>query len=343
MNFMTIKDDDVVELAENVQLRLQSCRFDVNEMPGIALIEEELQNILADSKGTVQEMCHHILKAGGKRIRPLLVLYSGAVFVPPARELVLAAVAAELIHMASLVHDDIIDRSFLRRGKPSINKMWGSHHAVLCGDYLFARAFGVLSRYRLLAGMDYMVEAIENMCCGEIVQAEEKYNCNVTMNGYYERIALKTAIFLKNCCQTGASIAGAEKRQVEAMGEYGLNLGFAFQIIDDLLDFRGNVRETGKPKSEDLREGNITMPVIYLLSDKKYGDWMREVITTRNFNTEVLDRISLLLDELEITHKCFETARMHIGKAKKSLEGLPHSMELEFLEEMADLLETRVN
>lgn len=332
-----------MDLAEKMTVSLQHCRFEVDGIPGIELIEQELQNILADSRGTVREMSRHILQAGGKRVRPLLVFYSGTVFAPPTRELVLAAVAAELIHMASLVHDDIIDRSFFRRGKPSINKIWGSHHAVLCGDWLFARAFGVLSSYRLLVGLDYMVEAIENMCCGEILQAEEKYNCDVTMNGYYERIAMKTAIFLRKCCQTGASIAGAEKHQVDAMGEYGLNLGYAFQIIDDLLDFRGNVKETGKPKSEDLREGNITMPVIYLLEDKKYGSWLRHVINERNFSTEVLDKIGFLLDELSITQKCYETAHIHIDRALKSLEGLPPSKELEFLKEMAGLLETRVN
>ena len=214
----------------------QSVKFDAEQIPGIEAIEIELYNSLSGSQGTMREMCSHILNAGGKRIRPLLVLHSGLGFGTMSNHLVKAAVAAELIHMASLVHDDIIDNSSLRRSRPSINKIWGNQFAVLCGDYLFSKAFGIMSSNRLMRSMDLMVEAIQNMCEGEIVQAGERFNPLISQERYYEIIGMKTAIFLSCCCKSGAAISGATKLQVHMMGEYGLHLGYAFQIIDDILD-----------------------------------------------------------------------------------------------------------
>jgi len=147
-------------------------------------IEAELYNVLSDSRGAIRDMCFHMLTSGGKRIRPVLVFYGGLMFSGPTDELVYAAVAAELIHMASLVHDDIIDNSFLRRGRPSLNKIWGNHFAVLCGDYLFAKAFEIMARKKLIKCMDYMVEAIENMCQGEIIKAESRFKTDAGIDDY---------------------------------------------------------------------------------------------------------------------------------------------------------------
>lgn len=321
----------------------QSIKFEAGSFPEVEVIERELMNALSGSKGTVREMCSHILNAGGKRVRPLLVLFSGLVFSEVRQELVQAAVASELIHMASLVHDDIIDKSGLRRNKPSINYIWGNQYAVLCGDYLFARAFGILAENRLLESMDYMVEAIENMCQGEVNQASAKYDTSVTTEAYYRRIAQKTAIFLKCCCQSGAFVGGAGQVEVEALGEYGLQLGYAFQIIDDILDFCGDIQSMGKPNCEDLRDGNITLPVLLLLKDAEYGEWAKGIISAQNLTEEALEEIKTVLQSRGILSRAFEAAGVHIEKARNCLKLLPQNQYTQYLEVLADMLQRRIN
>lgn len=296
--------------------------------------ERELFSALADSKGRIREMCSHILATGGKRIRPMLVIQSGLIFSQLDMELIQAAVASELIHMASLIHDDIIDNSVLRRSKPSINEVWGNQFAVLSGDYLFAKAFEILSRERLLKSMDLMVEAIENMCHGEILQAGDKFKLDTDENVYYDRISKKTAIFLQNCCKSGAEVAGADKEKVEALGAYGLNLGYAYQIFDDIMDFCGDSNKMGKPKKEDLRQGIITLPVILLLRDEKYGDWLKQIIINRDFSQEMLKQVDRALSETGILMECYKTAELHLEKADQYLQKLQKS---EFTAKMYDL------
>ncbi|MFZ5988900.1 MAG: polyprenyl synthetase family protein [Bacillota bacterium] len=318
-------------------------KFDPRAIPEIEVIEIELFNVLSDSKGVVRDMCSQILNAGGKRIRPLLVLYSGLVFSPVSSELINAAVASELIHMASLVHDDIIDNSSLRRSKPSINSSWGNHFAVLCGDYLFAKAFGVLSKNRLIGSMDLMVEAIENMCEGEILQAHNKFNFGTDLDMYYSCISRKTAIFLECCCKSGALVSGASENQLDAIGKYGLNMGLAFQIIDDILDICGNTKVTGKPNFEDLRQGNITLPLIMLLKDENYAEFIKEIVHSRSFSDHTLKELTKILENTGIISRCYETALMHIEKAIESLMNLPKSEYTYRLNNLANMLMMRAN
>lgn len=322
---------------------MQTLNFDTTKITYMEIIEKELYNALDDSKGVIREMCSHILNAGGKRIRPLLVLYSGLVFSPVTNELVCAAVASELIHMASLVHDDIIDNSNLRRKKPSINKIWGNQFAVLCGDYLFAKAFSVLADYRLIKSLDLMVDAIQNMCSGEIQQANDKFNSSVTMEVYYQRIARKTAIFLQSCCRSGASIAGSDDESIKILGEYGLNMGLAFQIIDDILDFCGNTDVMGKPKREDLSQGNITLPVILMLQDERHKKWIKELIDHEALDSSQLDAVSNVLREAGYISKSFDIALSHIKKSRQCLELLPQSEHTRFLDNLAVTLQARAN
>jgi len=313
------------------------------DIPELEAVEMELIYALSDSRGTVREMSSYTLNAGGKRIRPMLVIYSGMLFSGKTDNLIRAAAAAELIHMASLVHDDVIDCSDLRRNKPSVRSVWGNHFAVISGDYLFAKAFSILSSNRLNKSMDFMVEAIGNMCHGEILQAEDRFNCNLSLNRYYEKIAMKTAIFLKCCCQSGAAISGAGDDEIDVMGEYGLNLGFAFQIMDDLLDYYGCTDVMGKPKNEDLRQGNITLPIIFLLENELYGSWIRSIITRNNFDDSVMEEICTVLRETKIIDKCFDIVLEHIEKAKQCLEMIPESRYHKSLINLADLIKSRVN
>ncbi|MDP4181839.1 MAG: polyprenyl synthetase family protein [Bacillota bacterium] len=318
-------------------------KLDFTSIPQLKVIEMELLDAISDSRGTIREMCNHILKAGGKRIRPLLVVFSGLIFEQNLQKLIPTAVSSELIHMASLVHDDIVDVSIMRRNKPSINSVWGNNFAVLGGDYLFAKAFGILASQGLLKSMGFMVEAIESMCHGEIIQAEDKFNCECSIEKYYEKISCKTAIFLKCCCQAGASAVGASEKEVELIGEYGLNLGLAFQITDDILDLCGSSEIMGKPKSEDLKQGIISMPVIYLLKNRAHQSFIKSVIENKVFDEETILKVCSLLTKTGIMEKCYDTVKTHLEKAKRNLDALPESYHKEFLYRLADMVYTRIN
>lgn len=309
------------------------------KFPMSDLIETAIEKSLSGTKGAICDMCSHMVKAGGKRIRPMLVLYSGLAFSGLSDQLINASVAAELIHMASLVHDDIIDNSDFRRSKPSVNHLWGNHFSVLCGDYLFARAFGILSGGRLLNSLDLMIEAIENMCEGEIKQAENKFKADMDTGTYYKQIAGKTAIFFQCCCKSGAAIGCANQLQVNAIGDYGLNMGLAFQIIDDLLDFRGNSKTMGKPVGEDLRQGIITLPVILLLKHKKYGGLVSEMISTSRIETRDIETVNTLMAESGVVDEAFAIAGSYIDKARASLQTLPQSDFTGFLDTLPDMLQ----
>lgn len=322
---------------------IQGVYFDIRNIPDIEIIERELYNVLSDSKGFIREMCSYILSAGGKRLRPLLVLYSGYTFSGCNKKLIQAAAAAELIHMASLVHDDIIDDSGLRHNRLSVYKKWGSLFSVLCGDYLFAKAFGILASNRLIESMDLMVEAIQSMCRGEIIQAGLRYKYDIGIDEYFELIFCKSAILISNCCKSGAVVAGADDIKVKAIGEYGLFIGTAFQIIDDILDISGDTSVLGKPIGEDLKQGNLTLPVIYLLQDKKYRMQIKTHIVNRDFTPQVIDDIKEMLNESGSIQMAFNTAKTYITRAKESLELLPRSDYTRFLQDLADKLQHRMN
>lgn len=313
--------------------------FNSKTIPEIDLIELELINALSDSRGKIREMCTRVLNAGGKRIRPLLTMYSGLVFSPINKEMIKGAVSVELIHMASLVHDDIIDNSNLRRNKPSINSSWGNHFAVLCGDYLFAKAFGTLSKLNNSRGMDLMVKSIQHMCHGEILQADNKYNLDMDIDTYYDIISKKTGVLIENSCKMGAVISDCDQQHEEALGGYGLNLGLAFQIIDDILDICGESDNMGKPKFEDISQGNTTLPIIVLLKNKKYREVVKNILKKK----EDLNTISLMLTDLNIINTCFEIAAGHIKKAQSYLSVLPQSEYTKKLYNLADLLMVRAN
>lgn len=287
------------------------------------MVELELKKTLSEAKGPVGEMCRHILSAGGKRIRPLLVIYSGLMRGSMSKDLIKAAEAAELIHMASLVHDDIIDEAGLRRGRPSLNSIYGKHSAVLCGDYLFARAFGILAENRLIKSMDQMVRAIENMCSAELVQAATLFKLNQTIDDYYKRIAGKTAIFFECCCKSGAYVAGAPDGERELLGEYGLHLGFAFQIMDDVLDFSGDEKMLGKPVCGDLTAGIISLPVLYLLESASHGNWAGELISRGEISAESAGEITEVLKREKFLDRARDTAAMHAERAVACLSGFP--------------------
>lgn len=306
------------------------------QLPELMLVEEKLAEILGKADGIIRDTCAGLLSAGGKRVRPMLTVCSGRCFGPLNMNMVFAAVAAELVHMASLVHDDVIDVSQTRRGRATVNSRYGNNTAVLTGDYIFAEAFNILSSNRLIAAMGYLVEAIKAMCDGEVNQAGELFSLSMDPHKYFTRIAKKTGILLSACCKSGAVTGGASEQEIEAMGEYGLNLGYAFQIVDDILDFTGTQETLGKPVGLDVTNGNITLPVILLLGNPAYGDWIKEILSGRKLDVTGVESIRQALQQTGSIEQSYAAASKCVEKAKASLEGIPPGLYKNTLLELAD-------
>ncbi|AET66995.1 geranylgeranyl pyrophosphate synthase [Desulfosporosinus orientis DSM 765] len=303
----------------------------------LMFVEDRLQTVLQKADGLIRQTCLSLLQSGGKRIRPLLTLYSGMCFAPLNPLMIEAGVASELIHMASLIHDDVIDEASTRRGKPTIGAQYGNHAAILTGDYLFAEAFSILAKQQLLTSMSYLVEAIQAMCHGEVHQADEQFSI-VDEDGYFNRIAKKTGILLAACTQSGAALAGATLQEQALMREYGLNLGYAYQITDDILDINGDSESLGKPVGSDLINGNITLPMIYLLDKAIYGTWLKEIIKTRRVTPQGALSIREALINTGCIEEAYHTATQCIRYAKASLNTVSSSPYKTSLLHLADMI-----
>lgn len=283
-------------------------------------------------------------KIRGKRLRPLLVILCGKAVNPKnTASLIKAGMAVELIHMASLVHDDIIDQSYYRRGKPTLNSSWGEKQAVLAGDFLFAQAFDLLAAQELSPVLKIMVKTISDMCIGEIDQLNQAYNPNLTERDYFTRIEKKTAKLLSSSCLAGALIAGANQETLRSLEIYGMNLGYAFQITDDLLDYTGESSVMGKPAGQDLASGNLTLPMIYLLRHPKEGSWVKNIIAQKQLDSYHLEKILSLLKETGLLEQSYCVAQQCGSIAKNRLTAIPPGKYRDLLEYLVDKALERSN
>jgi octaprenyl-diphosphate synthase len=232
----------------------------------------------ASEGGAVRDIGNHTLLAGGKRLRPALAILSARVVGRdyPAERAARAGAAAEMIHMATLLHDDVVDDSRERRGKPTANAVFGNAITVLTGDFLLAKSIS------LLAGNDDNLQIVRvfsdvtvAMAEGEVLQAAVAHDLDITFATYEEIIGRKTARFLAGCCETGGMLGGATAGERAALRAYGYDLGIAFQIADDLLDLSGDPQKTGKPRGTDLRDGRVTLPLLHVLQNAPAEDRAR--------------------------------------------------------------------
>lgn len=204
----------------------------------------------------------HLHRAYGKRFRPTLLLLSGRAFGRVTEEAILGSVVVELIHTATLIHDDSVDKSLIRRGLPTVNSVWNNDVAILMGDYLYSKAFSILVNHRMYDAMDLLAEATHRMSQGELRQIEQKNRLDLTEAEYLRVIEEKTAVLMSAGCELGAATAGASPEGRRWMRDYGLSVGLAFQITDDLFDYFGTESVTGKANGSDLEGGKITLPLI---------------------------------------------------------------------------------
>ncbi|NLM46362.1 MAG: polyprenyl synthetase family protein [Firmicutes bacterium] len=318
----------------------QSLLARLHYLPGLQQVESRLKE-LSSSGDAWTGTFSYVVTNGGKRLRPALVLLCGSFASASRSVLVDVACAAELIHTASLVHDDIIDKAAYRRNQPTLSARFGQRQAVLYGDFLFARAFSLLTGHGLSSVLGIMTRAISLMCEGEISQANALYDCRQTEADYYDYIYKKTAFFISACCLSGALAGGLKQPFTDLLAAYGLLLGYAFQITDDLLDFTGKTETTGKPVLKDLREGYLTLPVLRLLRHPQHSQAVRTIIEEKAFSDENLLYICRVLDESGIIREIQAKARTLVARAKTNLEKLPAKPAKVLLARLADYVERR--
>ncbi len=264
------------------------------------------------------------LLKGGKKLRPALVLLSSLYGRGPCPDVTRLAAAVEILHLASLVHDDIIDCSLNRRGKPTMNKLFGDKSAVLAGDYLyflFLEQAAGLGEYVLTS----LSATLKNMIRAEFDQQRELFNCEIYEKIYLKRIAQKAGTFLSCCCKLGAMLAGAPPKTISSLEKFGLFLGVSFQIKDDLLDFQGNPAVTGKPVSNDINRGVFTLPLIHALKYSPNKNILRDVISRRKLPLTALEYIINDMRENGSLDYAAGVAKRYALLADRALSTLPEN------------------
>lgn len=270
---------------------MSSNMFDIIKAD-LADLELALQAAVKSPVDTITEIGNHLIKSGGKRLRPALYFLAAHCGQNYNRDRVMPlAVALELIHMASLVHDDVLDSATTRRGSETANAKWGNQLAILAGDYLFAKAFALVAEHNYGSRVELQLSRLlTDLSAGELIQNKEIYKASCDTEEYFERIAMKTANFLAISCQLGGDVAGLSEPEIQALYDYGYSVGMAFQLTDDLLDLTGDTKTIGKPAGNDILQGIITLPAIRALEVSPDRDELLSIVTDRNMTQEGLSR-----------------------------------------------------
>jgi heptaprenyl diphosphate synthase len=311
-------------------------------------VKEELTEVenrikgIASVSGELSHLLDYVLSSSGKRIRPLVVLLGGRLYDYNPQRLIPAALAAELLHTATLVHDDVVDKSYLRRGKPTVNQRFGDDTALILGDYILAAATysmtatrsGGVSRARGRNVVRYLTQAVMNISQSELEETLNAFNIHQNRRTYYRQIKGKTASLFAAAIRIGATLGNAPRKDILGLEKYGLCLGMGFQIVDDILDFTSDEKNLGKPPGQDLRQGKVTLPVLVLLERKKAHSLLKEAFTTKD--EQKLRQIFGMVHDESIIKECYQIASRLCFQAKESLPSLPPSSTLRSLRELAD-------
>jgi geranylgeranyl pyrophosphate synthase len=303
-------------------------------------VEESLKSIAQVDFKWLAELLNQSLGGGGKRIRPALTLLSAKFYDYQLDVLLHMATAIELLHTATLIHDDAIDKSVTRRGRPTIFKLWGVDPAVLLGDYLFARAGVEVSDTRNIRAFRIFSQTLMTISKGELNQAEKAFDLNQGWEDYYQRILAKTASLFCLSTESGGILSQAPESSVELLKGYGLGLGLAFQIVDDILDFIGTEEELGKPAGSDLMQGTLTLPGLLLLERYPRDNPVKRLFQDRR----KIANIPLAIDQVRnssIVDECYRVARGYCDDACRKIKGLPENPVQPNLIELADFVVKR--
>jgi octaprenyl-diphosphate synthase len=306
-------------------------------------VEAEIRRELDSPVALIQEMGGYIAGAGGKRLRPMLLLLAARLAGYAGPRGVRLACVVEMLHTATLIHDDVVDQAPLRRGRPSANAQWGDDASVLVGDHLYSKSFAMLVRDNDRAVMETLARSTVSMTEAEVFQLELKRSGVTTEADYLRIITQKTASFMSACCRIGALLGDVSDAQVDALTQYGLDIGVAFQISDDSLDFVANQDRLGKAIGADLREGKRTLPLIAMLSraTPTEAERVKSLLKRHDLDPDEISEIRRYVVEHEGVEYALAQAHEYARSAKAALAAFPLSEGRETLALVADFVVDR--
>ncbi len=290
----------------------------------LATVETALREEIGSDPDAVSSPMADLFAAGGKRLRPALVLLAARCGRYEVKHLTPAAMAVELTHAATLVHDDVIDRSPVRRGRPTVAASLGDEPAIVIGDFYFAKAYEHAARTGSPEVVGILAQAVMDICAGEVRQQAIRYRYSTGVDEYMARIEAKTATLLAACCDIGAILAALPAAQRSALHEYGRLLGLAFQIADDVLDYMSSVGEIGKPIGHDIAEGFATLPVMIAMEDESAARKLLPLLQDgRKLSASEASKVVDIVREVRAPQHALERAQHFASSAGKQLDALP--------------------
>lgn len=306
----------------------------------IPLVEARMRDQANGHHPDLQTAIDHLLDSGGKRVRPTVALLSGGMFGADRERTITLAAAVELLHTATLVHDDVIDGALLRRGNPTLNSKWSPGATILTGDFIFARAAKLAAETDSIEIMNLFAQTLSTVVNGEITQMFRSKGL-ASREDYFNRIYAKTASMFELAAVAPLYLSEFGEEALEAMQRYGFEIGMAFQIVDDVLDFVSDQNEVGKPVANDLRQGLITLPALYYFSEFPNNDVIKAVLNNGLIPQASMERLVEGIRESGAIEKSMNEARMHVERGLDALEEMPSGPEHQALEELANFVIAR--
>jgi geranylgeranyl pyrophosphate synthase len=302
--------------------------------PALDDVEVRMRTRIGEPHAALENAIDHLLSSGGKRVRPTVVLLTAGMFGGDPQRAVTLAAAIEMLHTATLVHDDLIDGALLRRGNPTLNAQWTPAATVLTGDYIFARAAHLAAQTDSLTVMEMFSRTLMAIVGGEINQLFRTRGGDLRKD-YFDRIYAKTASLFEVSTEAAAVLSGASAPQTAQAKAVGYNLGVAFQIVDDVLDFVGNQQEVGKPVASDLRQGILTLPALLAMDGRPVADELVESILNRRLDPAALEDLIWQVRTSDAIARSLDEARTYSHRAQEALTTLPACSEREALSDLA--------
>lgn len=311
--------------------------------PDLSMIEEEINRLLDTDIPLISVVGRYITGSGGKRLRPLLMVLAARLCGYKGGDEASLAVVFEFVHAATLLHDDVVDHAEFRRSCPAANTIWGNPAVVLVGDFLYSRSIQIAVGYGDIRILQVLLDATTRMSEGEVLQLINSDNLEISEGEYLEVITRKTAVLISAACQTGAIFGGGGAGEEKALKAYGQNLGIAFQLIDDTLDFTGEAEELGKPVGNDLQEGKATLPLIHALKNAEASERLRlrQIFTSENIPPEKIREITDIVACSGGIEYTVSQASAHTMRAKEALRIFPDGPAKDILLDIADYVTCR--
>ncbi|MEM9279006.1 MAG: polyprenyl synthetase family protein [Pseudomonadota bacterium] len=337
-------------MANVVPIKDDSPKASINGL--LSLVQEDMQRvnslILSKTGSEVQmipEVAKHLIDSGGKRLRPMITIAAAQMFGYEGEAHVTLAASVEFMHTATLLHDDVVDESDMRRGKLAARMLWGNEASVLVGDFLLGQAFRMMVEVGSLPALDVLSHAATVIAEGEVLQLATAKNLETTEDEYLQVIRSKTAALFAAAAEVGPIIANENNATVSALRSYGNNLGLAFQLIDDALDYGGSASDLGKNTGDDFREGKVTLPLLlaYRRGNNEERDFWRNAIVEGNSTDEALAHAIKLLKSHDAISDTVARARHYVEIAKDALGTLPESEHKNALVDVLDFCVSRAH